>query len=201
MPLNNATALCPFMYFFRSPFGRVTVVARRSSVLGFALKTARRNQHIFPYVIDNNSVINHLPMQKVILRPAPVFMLISVCSSVSGDSQETRKCCVTRGLSQGLARKDQHVRVSGDLRLVPLEGDADLTRNEHDGGCVCFPKRELLCEGQCPVCSERKLIWKGGCPNPKALPTPTDPCKECRAGKASLRRLSLSIFGPSSKPF
>jgi hypothetical protein len=42
----------------------------------------------------------YLPMQKVVLRPNPVFMLVSACSAVFGDSQETQSCHVTRSSSQ-----------------------------------------------------------------------------------------------------
>jgi hypothetical protein len=46
---------------------------------------------IFFYVIDSNNFTVHLPMQKVILRPEPMFMLVSAYSAVSGDSLETQK--------------------------------------------------------------------------------------------------------------
>jgi hypothetical protein len=42
------------------------------------------------YIVDNNTFINHLPMQKVTLRPDPVFMLASAHWAVSGDSLETQ---------------------------------------------------------------------------------------------------------------
>jgi hypothetical protein len=42
-----------------------------------------------------------LPMQKVLLRPDPMFTVVSVYSVVSGDSQETRNCCVTRAIAAG----------------------------------------------------------------------------------------------------
>jgi hypothetical protein len=67
------------------------VIARRSNVSGIALKSCSKDWKIFSYVVDNNTFINHLPMQKVILRPEPVFMLVSAHSSVSGDSLEPQK--------------------------------------------------------------------------------------------------------------
>jgi hypothetical protein len=42
-------------------------------------------------MIDNNALISYLPMQKVALRPKPVFMGVSGESSVSGDSLGVRK--------------------------------------------------------------------------------------------------------------
>jgi hypothetical protein len=45
------------------------------------------------YIVDNNTFINHLPMQKVTLRPDPVFMLASAHWAVSGDS---KLLCVAR---------------------------------------------------------------------------------------------------------
>jgi hypothetical protein len=42
------------------------------------------------YLVASNPLINHLPMQKVILRPDPVFMLVSESAAVCGDSLETQ---------------------------------------------------------------------------------------------------------------
>jgi hypothetical protein len=63
------------------------VIARRSDVSGIALKVVRMDQYIFAYLLDDNTLINHLPMQKVVLRPNPVFITVSVYSSVSGGSK------------------------------------------------------------------------------------------------------------------
>jgi hypothetical protein len=48
------------------------------------------DQHISAYLADNNTCINHLPMQDIALRPEPVFTLVSACLAASGDSLETR---------------------------------------------------------------------------------------------------------------
>jgi hypothetical protein len=40
--------------------------------------------------VHKNRYINHLPMQKVISRPRPLFRLVSECSAVPGDSKLRR---------------------------------------------------------------------------------------------------------------
>jgi hypothetical protein len=87
---------CPPSVLSRSECLHVVQMSRIS------YKAARMDQRIYTYVIDCNRFIDHLPMQKVVLRPDPVFMVVSVYSAGSGDSQETRNCCKTLGLSRRL---------------------------------------------------------------------------------------------------
>jgi hypothetical protein len=66
------------------------VIARDSYVSRIALNAARRDQHIFWCLIDKNTFTNHLPMQKVSMRPDPTFIGVFANQPLTGDSLETQ---------------------------------------------------------------------------------------------------------------